>query len=100
MLGVEELKGIHLGSLCEALCQCVQVAGSPDHHDLARMETALKSILNITSRYTCHIRDRQSFASVLVNVYMYLWPYSEQHLKYIDEINLPSLATCTCRQLS
>ena len=73
MLGVEDLKGIHLGNLCESLCECVQVAGTPDHHDLAVMEITLKSILNITSRYTCHImRDRQSFALVLVNMYMYL----------------------------
>lgn len=50
-MGVEGLKGVHLVSLCEALCQCVEVAGSPDHHDLAIMETALSSIVNITSRY-------------------------------------------------
>ena len=48
---MDDLKGIDLVSLCEALCECVQVEGSPDHHDLALMEGVLKSMLNVTSRY-------------------------------------------------
>ena len=62
---VEELRSIRLTCLCEALCLCVQVASSPDHHDLAIMETALSSIINIASRY--------SYKHHIAGRYMYLW---------------------------
>ena len=52
LVGVNELKGLHLDYLCEALCQCIEVAGSPDHYDLALMEATLRAVLNISSRYT------------------------------------------------
>lgn len=50
-VGPPEVKKFRLSSLCCALRQCLDVAGSPDYHDLSLLEEALKCIVNLTSRY-------------------------------------------------
>ena len=45
------LKNFRLVYFCETLCHCLNVTGSPDFYDLAVLEEALKSIVNLTSRY-------------------------------------------------
>lgn len=45
-----EVKKFRLSALCGALCQCLDVAGSPDYFDLSLLEEALKCIVNLTSR--------------------------------------------------
>lgn len=51
LVGPPELKSVQFSSLCEALHQCLDVAGSPDYTDLALLEDALECLLNLSSRY-------------------------------------------------
>lgn len=38
-------------ALIEALCQCLDVAGSPNYYDLPILESSLECLLHLTARY-------------------------------------------------
>ena len=39
-------------ALIETLCQCLDVAGSPNYYDLPVLENSLQCLLHLTARYT------------------------------------------------
>ena len=40
--------------LLETLCQCLDVAGSPNYYDLPVLENSLQCLLHLTARYISH----------------------------------------------
>ena len=42
-------------ALIEALCQCLDVAGSPNYYDLPILESSLECLLHLTARCVRHI---------------------------------------------